>query len=164
MAETATGIDHAQRTDGDEILVDPRDPVSHGFIADHHLDKLEHWLDDRFRLPIIGTRIGMDGIIGLIPGVGDVITTGMSAVFIADAWKAGARKSVLARMAGNMAIDFVVGAVPLVGDLFDFMFKSNRANLRLLRDEKLRLAQSAGTGALLSSDKAASRRDETFAQ
>lgn len=111
-----------------------------GYLADHQLDRLEHWLDDKFTLPVVGMKVGADGIIGLIPGVGDVFTTGLSAVFIADAVKMGARKSVIAKMAGNVAVDFVLGAVPLVGDLFDFVFKSNRANLKLLRAERQRLA------------------------
>ncbi|MEM9734485.1 MAG: DUF4112 domain-containing protein [Pseudomonadota bacterium] len=109
-----------------------------GFLQDHHLDRYEEWLDSKFSVG--GLQFGLDGLIGLIPVVGDVATTGISMVFLADAWKAGARKRVMARMVGNIGIDFVAGSIPVVGDLFDFAFKSNTKNLRLLRQERQRLA------------------------
>ena len=112
-----------------------------GFLEDHHLDRVESWLDTKFRLPVIGYRFGLDGLIGLIPGVGDTLTAATSGVFIADAWKMGARKRVLGRMAANLGLDFLVGLVPVVGDLLDFAFKSNVKNLRLLRAERERLAR-----------------------
>ncbi len=84
----------------------------------------------------------MDGVIGLIPVVGDLATAGVSTIFIADAWKSGARKRVLAKMAANVGLDFAVGSVPLVGDLFDFAFNSNTKNLRLLKAERQRLAET----------------------
>ncbi len=111
-----------------------------GFLKDHHLDKYEEWLDAKFKLPGIGYRFGLDGVIGLVPVVGDLVTAGVSTVFIADAWKSGARKRVLAKMAGNVGLDFAVGTIPLVGDLFDFAFKSNTKNLRLLKAERERLS------------------------
>lgn len=113
-----------------------------GFLADHHLDKYEEWLDAKFEVPGIGYRFGFDGLIGLIPVVGDLATAGVSTIFIADAWKSGARKRVLAKMAGNVGLDFAVGSVPLVGDLFDFAFRSNTKNLRLLKAERQRLAET----------------------
>lgn len=111
-----------------------------GFLADHHLDKYEQWLDAKFKVPGIGFRFGYDGLIGLVPVFGDLATACISMIFIADAWKSGARKRVLAKMASNVGLDFAVGAVPLVGDLFDFAFKSNTKNLRLLKAERQRLA------------------------
>ena len=113
--------------------------TSDGYLADHHLERYEEWLDAKFRMPVIGVRFGLDGLIGLIPGIGDVVTAGVSSVFIADAWKRGARKRVMAKMLANVGIDFAVGTIPLVGDIFDFAFKSNTKNLRLLRDERARL-------------------------
>ncbi|MEL6750451.1 MAG: DUF4112 domain-containing protein [Pseudomonadota bacterium] len=110
-----------------------------GYLADHHLERYEEWLDAKFRMPIIGVRFGLDGLIGLIPGIGDIVTASVSSVFIADAWKRGARKRVMAKMLANVGIDFAVGTVPLVGDIFDFAFKSNTKNLRLLREERARL-------------------------
>ena len=111
-------------------------PVPEGFLKDHHLERVESWLDTKFRVPVIGYRFGLDGVIGLIPGVGDALTAGTSGVFIADAWKMGARKRTLAKMAANLGLDFAVGLVPVVGDLLDFAFKSNVKNLRLLREER----------------------------
>ena len=107
-----------------------------GFLRNEHLVSLERWLDAKFVLPGTSLRFGLDGVIGLIPGIGDLTTTGLSALFIADAWKMGARKRTLARMAGNIVIDGTVGAIPLVGDIFDFAFKSNTKNLALLKMER----------------------------
>ena len=110
-----------------------------GILEDHHLDRVEEWLDTKFRVPVIGYRFGLDGLIGLIPGVGDAVTAATSMVFITDAWKMGARKRVIAKMGTNVGLDFAVGLVPVVGDLLDFAFKSNVKNLRLLKEERERL-------------------------
>lgn len=96
------------------------------------VETLAHWLDDRYRLPGTRYRFGFDGIVGLIPGVGDVITNTLAAYVIYEAWRLGIPASILTRMLANLGIDTVVGAVPLVGDLFDFGFKANRRNVRLL--------------------------------
>ena len=116
---------------------------SGGFLKDHHLERYEEWLDSKFRLPVIGMHVGLDGLIGLVPVVGDIATAGISTVFLADAWKSGARKRVMARMAANIGLDLAVGAIPLVGDLVDFAFKSNTKNLRLLKEERRRIAEAA---------------------
>ena len=89
-------------------------------------------MDESIRLPG-GYRIGWDGIIGLIPGLGDIAGLAVSAYIIAEAARLGAPKSVLLRMSANTAIDTVLGAIPLLGDLFDLAFKANRQNLRLLQ-------------------------------
>ena len=94
---------------------------------------LEETLDSRFS--IFGYRVGLDGLIGLIPGIGDAVTTGISGYLVVEAWRAGASKTLIARMIGNVALDAVLGAIPLVGDLFDFAFKANARNARLLRTE-----------------------------
>jgi hypothetical protein len=96
------------------------------------LKSLAYLLDESIRLPG-GYRIGWDGIIGLIPGIGDVAGLAVSAYIIAEAARLGAPKSVLLRMSANTAIDTIVGAIPLLGDLFDLAFKANRQNLRLLQ-------------------------------
>ncbi len=90
-------------------------------------------LDDAFRIPGTNIRIGWDGLIGLIPGVGDVAASILALVPVACAYKIGASRWILARMLANVAIDGVVGAVPVVGDLFDVFFRSNRRNLALLK-------------------------------
>lgn len=118
---------------------DPAIGAPTGILEDHHLDRVEEWLDTKFRVPVIGYRFGLDGVIGLIPGIGDAVTAATSLVFITDAWKMGARKRVLARMSANLGLDFAVGLVPVVGDILDFAFKSNVKNLALLKAERARL-------------------------
>jgi hypothetical protein len=110
--------------------------------AIRRLEQLAHWLDDRYRLPGTGIRVGLDGIIGLIPGIGDTATGLLSAYIIYEAWRLGVPRSVLAGMLGNFGIDFVIGAVPVVGDIFDIGWKANRRNVRML----LRHLQRSGGG------------------
>jgi hypothetical protein len=95
------------------------------------------WLmDNSIPLPG-GLRIGVDAIIGLVPGIGDAIGALISAYIINEAREMGAPRSLLLRMMGNVIIDTVVGAVPLAGDLFDAAFKSNSRNLALLAQYQL---------------------------
>ncbi|MFG0334835.1 MAG: DUF4112 domain-containing protein [Maioricimonas sp. JB049] len=104
------------------------------------MERLTQLLDEAIRVPGTRFHIGWDTIIGLIPGVGDVVTACMSGYVIHQAWQMGVRKRTLARMMGNVAVDTVVGSIPLVGDFFDATFKANRRNMRLL---KRRLAVEA---------------------
>lgn len=96
------------------------------------LRTLADWLDTRFAIPGTKWRFGFDSIIGLIPGVGDAVTTALGAYIIFRAHEFGAPKMLLARMGLNLAIDAIVGAVPIFGDVFDFAFKSHLRNVRLL--------------------------------
>jgi hypothetical protein len=105
-------------------------------------------MDDRFVVPGTGLRFGLDSIVGLFPGFGDIITTAISLMIVHHAWQSGASKFTLARMLGNVGIDFVVGVVPLVGDLFDFVFKANRKNMRLL-EAHLTKQEAKGTVEIL---------------
>ena len=89
------------------------------------------WLDDIIRLPG-GYRIGLDGIIGLIPGAGDIIGGIASSFIIAQAARLGVPTGVLLRMVGNVLVDSVIGLVPILGDLFDMAWKANLRNLQLL--------------------------------
>lgn len=95
------------------------------------LERLVRLLDERFS--IAGYRFGLDGLLGLIPGIGDSATALASAYVVLEAGRLGAPRSVQARMAANILIDYLVGLVPVFGDLFDFAFKANRRNLDLLR-------------------------------
>ncbi|QDU37504.1 hypothetical protein Mal4_18180 [Maioricimonas rarisocia] len=104
------------------------------------MERLTQLLDEAIRIPGTRFHIGWDTIIGLIPGVGDVATACMSGYVIHQAWQMGVGKRTLARMAGNIAVDMLVGSIPLVGDFFDATFKANRRNMRLL---KRRLAVEA---------------------
>ena len=94
------------------------------------LKKLEQRLDRQFSL--FGVQFGFDGIIGLVPVVGDVFTGAMGLYLILEARRLGAQRWTMARMLVNWALDFGLGAIPIVGDIFDIAFKSNSKNLRLL--------------------------------
>src|SRR6478672_10150273 len=93
---------------------------------------LARLLDDLIRIPGTNIGIGLDPIIGLIPGVGDVIGGLMSSYILMVAAQEGVPSSVLTRMLGNIALDSLVGVVPVIGDLFDVSVKSNRRNVDLL--------------------------------
>ncbi len=97
------------------------------------LEVLTRLLDDRFRIPGTSVRFGLDGLIGLVPGLGDAATTAVSLYLVYQARALGAPKTVLARMLVNVLADTAVGAIPLLGDVFDVAFKANRRNLDLLR-------------------------------
>jgi len=97
------------------------------------IERLTHFLDEAFQIPRTNIRVGWDTLIGLVPGIGDLATTAMSAYLIHQARQAGASKWVIARMLGNVGLDLTVGAIPLLGDTFDLFFKSNRRNARLLK-------------------------------
>jgi len=102
-----------------------------------HVDKsLEHlsWLmDDLFRVPVLGWRFGLDAVIGLIPALGDTTTSLVSFYILVAAVRYRVPKITLLRMALNIAIDYLAGSVPVVGDLADAWWKSNRMNVELLR-------------------------------
>ena len=89
-------------------------------------------LDDAIRIPGTNIRFGIDPLVGLVPGLGDLLGGAASAYIILEAARAGAPATVLLRMAANVGIDTLVGALPVVGDLFDFAWKSNARNVRLL--------------------------------
>ena len=97
------------------------------------LDALARLLDIAFILPGTNIRYGIDGIIGLIPVVGDIIATALSLWLVREARALGAPWYVTARMLGNVAIQGVVGTVPVAGDAFDVLFRANIRNVRLLR-------------------------------
>lgn len=93
---------------------------------------LTRLLDSAARVPGTGFRFGLDPVLGLIPGLGDVAGAALSGYVVILASRLGAPKSVIVRMLGNVAIDTVAGAMPVVGDLFDAGWKSNTRNLALL--------------------------------
>lgn len=99
------------------------------------LDGLSALLDSRYRIPGTPIRFGWDSLIGLIPGVGDIASLGPSAYLIYCANKLGVRKRTIGRMAANTGLDFFVGAIPLLGDAFDLVFKANNRNFALMRNE-----------------------------
>ncbi|WP_219999921.1 DUF4112 domain-containing protein [Halomonas sp. LBP4] len=93
--------------------------------------RLARLMDSSVRLPG-GFRVGVDGLIGLVPGVGDLAAAGVSFYIVAQAAHAGVPAKVLARMVLNVALDAVVGAIPVLGDVFDVAFKANLRNARLM--------------------------------
>ena len=111
---------------------------------DRSVSKLRQWaehlvtlLDDRFRIPGTDFRFGLDPIIGILfPGVGDAVTCAGSVGLMALALRRGVPRVVLFRMILNILVDVVAGSLPIVGDIFDAAYKSNRRNLELIREHE----------------------------
>ncbi len=99
------------------------------------------WLMDG-AIPVGRFRIGLDGILGLVPGFGDVLSAMISMLIVARAVQAGIPRVAVARMTANIAIDTLVGAIPLFGDIFDFAYKANLKNLRIYEEAISRPASS----------------------
>lgn len=116
---------------------DPRERVL------RRLDRLAWALDACIPVPFARTRIGIDGLIGLVPGIGDAASGVLSLYLVAEAWRLGAPLTTILHMLGNVVVDTVIGVIPVVGDLFDFGYKANRRNVELLR-EWLRAQGSGG--------------------
>ena len=96
------------------------------------LQRLARFMDSALRVPGTSIRFGADSALGLIPGAGDLIGLGISSFSLLEAWRLGAPPRLVARMIGNIAIDAGLGAIPVIGDIFDLLFKSNTRNLKLL--------------------------------
>jgi hypothetical protein len=99
---------------------------------DSTLQSLETLLDEAFRVPGTSFRFGIDGIIGLVPGLGDVLAGLLSLIIPVAAWIRGVPYVTLLRMVANIGIGVLVGSIPLFGDIFDVVWKANRRNYRLL--------------------------------
>jgi hypothetical protein len=99
---------------------------------DENLDLLSHILDDFLRIPGTSIRFGLDGIVGLIPGVGDLVGGIASCVIIFAAWARGVPYVTVIRMVANVGIEVVVGSIPVLGDMFDIAWRANRRNYALL--------------------------------
>jgi len=97
------------------------------------IDALATLMDTAFSIPGTQIRFGLDGLIGLVPGIGDAITTIMSLFIVNEARALGAPPLLIGRMIANVALDGIVGVVPLAGDVFDVAFRANRRNMALLR-------------------------------
>jgi hypothetical protein len=93
---------------------------------------LSYLLDEQFGIPGTRYRIGLDGLLGLLPGVGDIIGTLLSVYVLFEAILIGVPKVTLLRMVANIALDTVVGAIPVLGDVFDVAWKANKKNAALL--------------------------------
>lgn len=106
-----------------------RDPAS----VRRRIEMMEAVLEGLFVLPGTNRRVGLDSLVGLIPVVGDLATAAMGAWIVWEARNLGMSKWQLTRMAANVGFDAVIGAIPFAGDIFDFFYKSNSKNLRIIR-------------------------------
>ena len=97
------------------------------------LDLLAALLDSRWRIPGTSIRFGLDALVGLVPVLGDAATGIVSVYIVLRARSCGARKTLVARMLGNVLLDTIVGSVPILGSFFDVYFKAHNRNIRLLR-------------------------------
>lgn len=105
------------------------DPVS----VRKRIEAMEQLLERSFTIPGVNYPVGLDSIIGLVPVLGDIVTTVMGAYLVWEAKNLNMPKWKLWRMAGNVGFDALLGAVPLVGDAADFLFRSNTRNLRIVK-------------------------------
>ena len=113
----------------DALIQDRRDPAA----LRKRVETLEFLLERSFTIPGINRPVGLDAIVGLVPVVGDVISGLMGAYLIWEARNLGMPKWKIWRMIGNLGVDTALGAIPLAGDAFDFLFRSNSRNLKIIR-------------------------------
>ncbi|WP_224269276.1 DUF4112 domain-containing protein [Haloprofundus salinisoli] len=104
------------------------------------------FLDESVEIPGIGYRIGADPILGVLPVAGDLVSAGLSVYIVAEAANLGVPLTTLVRMLANVAVDTVVGSVPVIGTLFDAVFKANVKNVKLVEDHLESVAASADDG------------------
>ena len=114
--------------------------------VDENLERLGWLMDDLIRIPGLNWRFGLDALVGLIPGFGDTATSLVSFYILANAVRYGVPKVTLLRMGMNLGIDYLVGTLPFVGDLFDAWWKSNQRNLELLNKRATVSAEEAREG------------------
>ena len=127
------------------VAVAEREPRPRADI-ERSLDQLSLWMDGLFRIPGTGWRIGLDALVGLIPGVGDFATTAVSLYILAAGVRYRVPKVTLLRMATNIGVDYLLGSIPVVGDIFDAAWKSNQMNVDLLRQRASVTPEEAAKG------------------
>lgn len=113
------------------------EPIGESAIPEIDVELLARWMDGVFEIPGTGIRFGFDSIVGLVPGLGDIITSVVSLYILQVASRRGVPRITLVRMAGNIAVDYALGSVPVVGDVFDVYWKANLKNVELLRRHAL---------------------------
>ena len=109
----------------------PADPVD-------RLDALARFMDGALIIPGTRIRFGADALIGLIPGIGDALTTAVSLDLVWEARNLGLPRTAIARMVANVAVDALVGAVPVAGDVLDVFWRANLRNMRIIREHLAR--------------------------
>jgi len=115
-------------------------------IIDADVDLLARLMDNMFEIPGTGIRFGLDALIGLIPGLGDTLTSLVSLYILKVASSRGVPRVVLARMSFNIGIDYLLGSLPVVGDIFDVYWKANIKNVELLQRHALASPSQARRG------------------
>jgi hypothetical protein len=113
-------------------IISPRVRRGGRVFDDENLDILSHVLDDFIKIPGTSIRFGLDGIMGVVPGIGDILGGIASCIIIFAAWIRGVPYVTVARMVANVAIEVVVGSIPILGDAFDIAWRANRRNYALL--------------------------------
>ena len=103
-------------------------------------------MDNAFLIPGLNRRVGLDAVIGFIPGVGDAASAALASYIIWEARQLGLPRWKIARMIGNVAVDTAIGAIPFAGDVFDVFFKANMRNLRIIHDHLGRDGQGRRRG------------------
>lgn len=101
--------------------------------ARERLIRITRLMDTAIELPLLRTRVGLDALLGLVPGVGDAISAAIGCYLVLEARELGASRWLQARMVANLLVDAALGSVPIAGDLFDVYFKAHARNLRLLQ-------------------------------
>ena len=99
-----------------------------------HIEALAQLMDSRFNIPGIPAPLGLDTLIGFIPGIGDTIGLGVSGYIISQAARLGLPKRKLVKMSFNVGIDWLIGLIPLIGDIFDWGWKANNRNAAIIRE------------------------------
>jgi len=100
--------------------------------AQERLEWLTWAMDSAVRVPGTNIRLGADALLGLVPGVGNLVTTAVSGYLIREAWRLGVPRTTIARMVGNVAMDSVISAIPIVGNVADVFWRANRKNMDIL--------------------------------
>jgi Domain of unknown function (DUF4112) len=113
-------------------ILSPRVKSGKKIFDDENLDLLSHLLDDFIKVPGTPVRFGLDGIVGAIPGIGDLIGGIASCIIIIAAWVRGCSYAIVLRMVANVVIEVSVGSIPILGDMFDIAWRANRRNYALL--------------------------------
>jgi hypothetical protein len=117
------------RPDITQIVPMGRDPAS----VRKRIEGMEHLLEGLIKIPGTNQKLGLDVILDLVPGIGDVVGAALGAYMVWEARNLGMTKTQMARMFGNVGIDFALGLIPWVGAVPDFFFRSNSRNLKIIR-------------------------------
>lgn len=132
-----------------ELRIRETVPATRKVKIDESLERLSWLMDDLIRIPGINWRIGLDALVGLIPGFGDAASSLVSFYILVAAVRYRVPKITLLRMGLNLGIDYVIGSLPLVGDLFDAWWKSNQKNVKLLSERATVSGEEARQGRLI---------------